>query len=44
MTVDGGGGHIFEEQLQISYHGVLGVGLWASDLSLMFAAGRNHAP
>jgi hypothetical protein len=42
--VNGGGGHVFEEQLQILYHGVLGVGLWASDSLLMFAAGRDHAP
>jgi len=44
IAVNSGGGYIFEKQLQISYHGVLGVGLWASYSSLMFAAGRDHAP
>jgi hypothetical protein len=43
-VVNGGGGHVFEKQLQILYHGVLGVGLWASYSLLMFAAGRDHAP
>ena len=44
VSVNGGGGHVFEKQLQIPCHGVLGVGLWVSYLLLMVAAGGDHAP
>ncbi len=42
IAVNCGSGHVFEKQLQIPYHGVLGVGLWASYLLLMVTAGRDH--
>jgi hypothetical protein len=43
IAVNGGSGQVFEKQLQIPHHGVLGVGLWASYLLLMVAAGWDHA-
>jgi hypothetical protein len=36
-------GTFFEKQLQIPYHGVLGVGLWVSYLLLMVTEGCDHA-
>ncbi len=43
IAVNVGGGHAFEKQLQIPHHGILGVGLWASYLLLVVAAGRDHS-
>ena len=42
-AINGGSGDSSKEKLQILYHGVFGVGLWASNLSLMIATRSNHA-
>jgi hypothetical protein len=43
IAVNGGVVHAFKEELQILYHGVLGVSLWAAYSSLVVATGRDHA-
>ncbi len=41
--IDGGGGNLGKEELEVLHHSVFCVGLWASDSLLMVATRCNHA-
>ncbi len=43
IAVNGGGVHAFKEELQILYHGVLGVCVWMAYSLLVVATGHDHA-